>query len=351
LVRALGLLALSCHALARGEPLGKELLVFGSAQAAGTPGYDDTAQLGDGLLLSADVLLTLQYAQFRLFGEYLATNREHDLERLQLGWTPTVDTTVWVGRYHQLASVWNHEHHHGQFLQTSITRPAVENWEDDDGIIPQHHVGALLENRWHLAAGHTILTGVSGGYTAVLNRDGLEPFDGTDHRLGFQARLAWLPGELNDSGVGLLFATSRINADPSHGPIAIADLDHVDQHVFGVYTNYSAERWSVVSSLYGIDAADVLRRGEDRAQFAAGYVQAELQLTYAVRGFARHEFSVNASDAQYLQLFPSFARARTSLGGRWDFTRRQALTVEVSDTHTLIHHFGELRLQWSAALL
>ncbi len=326
-------------------------MIFGSAQLAGTPGYGDTSQLGDGLLVSADILLTLQYEQFRVFGEYFATNHEHDLERLQFGWTPSADTTLWVGRYHQLASVWNHEHHHGQFLQTSITRPAVENWEDDDGIIPQHHVGVLLENRWHLPASHTILTGISGGYTAIVKKDGLEPFDGTDHRFGVQARLAWLPNELNDSGVGLLFAASHINADAMDGPLAIAALDHVDQHVLGIYGIYAAERCSMVSSLYGIDVTDVLHPGEDRTQFAAGYLQGELQLTYDVRAFARHEFTVNASKAQYLRLFPSFAIARTSLGARWDFTRHQALTVEISDTHTLTNHFGELRLQWSAALL
>jgi hypothetical protein len=318
----------------------------------GTPGYADTSELSNGLLLSADVLLSLQYDQFRLFGEYLATNREHDLERLQLGWTPSPDFTVWLGRYHQLASVWNHEHHHGQFLQTSITRPSIEDWEDDDGIVPQHYVGALLENRWHLPGAQTLLSAVGGGYTAVINHDGLEPFDGSGHRQGFQARLTWLPNELSDTAVGVLLATNHINADLSIGPLLIADLDHVQQKSLGVYGNYSGEQWSAVGAIYGIEATDITTRGTgNSSRFVAGYVQGERELAHDLRAYARHEFSINASESQYVSMFPTFATARTSIGVRWDYTRRQALSCEVSDTHTRTNHFGELRVQWSAALL
>ena len=57
------------------------------------------------------------------------------------------DTVLWLGRFHQPASAWNTEHHHGQYLQTDITRPYIERWEDEQGIIPQHITGLLLESR------------------------------------------------------------------------------------------------------------------------------------------------------------------------------------------------------------
>ena len=62
----------------------------------------------------------------RLFGEYLVSSVEHDLERFQIGYELVPDTLIWAGRFHQPASAWNVEHHHGRYLQTSITRPAVE---------------------------------------------------------------------------------------------------------------------------------------------------------------------------------------------------------------------------------
>ena len=71
-------------------------------------------------VLQADMLLSLQKGPFKLFAEYLLSDHEGDLERFQLGWQLSNDTVIWIGRYHQPTSVWNHDHHHGQYLQTSI---------------------------------------------------------------------------------------------------------------------------------------------------------------------------------------------------------------------------------------
>ena len=117
--RLLLVLSLLCSPLARGDPLQHEFLLLPSAVVVGT--FDrqaPEAQLYDQVL-QADALLTLQKGPFKLFGEYLLSDHEGDLERFQLGWQLSSDTIIWVGRYHQPTSVWNHEHHHGQYLQTN----------------------------------------------------------------------------------------------------------------------------------------------------------------------------------------------------------------------------------------
>src|SRR5262249_52267718 len=98
--------------LARGDPVQAEFLLLPSAQVVGT--FDRQApvtQIEDEVL-QADMLLSVQKGQFKLFGEYLVSDHEGDLERFQLGWQLTDDTVIWFGRYHQPSSVWNHEHHH-----------------------------------------------------------------------------------------------------------------------------------------------------------------------------------------------------------------------------------------------
>ena len=52
---------------------------------------------------------------------------------------------------------------------------------------------------------------------------------------------------------------------------------------------------------------------------------------------------VDAKGTQQLQI--------DVIGLRWDFVRRQALTLQLSDTNTLDGHFSDIRLQWSAAFL
>jgi hypothetical protein len=40
-----------------------------------------------------------------------------------------------------------------RYLQTAISRPAIENWEDEEGLIPQHITGAPVESRRGYAPG------------------------------------------------------------------------------------------------------------------------------------------------------------------------------------------------------
>ena len=83
--------------------------------------------------------------------------------------------------------------------------------------------------------------------------------------------------------------------------------------------------------------------------FEVGYIQAERRFPYDLTGFLRWEDSIGASDSQYLKLFEEFARVRYIGGVRWDFAKRQALTLQLGNTHTLNGHFDDVRLQWSAA--
>ena len=312
-------------AAAYADPLQHELLIFGSAEAADTGGRG-TSEDDVHTLLSADVLFSLQKDQFKLFGEYLLTNHEADLERFQLGWEPTTNTVVWIGRYHQPGSVWNHEHHHGRFLQNTITRPAAENWEDDAGIIPQHFVGTLVESTWRLPGGHSLETSFGAGLAPTLTAAGLEPinlikaaFQG--HRFGYQARVAFAWDELGDTGAGLLFAKSNLNV-PEKDAAALPGLDHVQQTLLGAYASYAYDAWKLSAVVYHIDAVEIgTPAAEQQSHFSLGYLQLERELLMTVHLFARAERGTQLTDAAYLRLFPNFVNARTTLGLRWDCAR------------------------------
>ncbi|HZF16701.1 MAG TPA: hypothetical protein VE046_12220 [Steroidobacteraceae bacterium] len=339
-----------------------DLLVFGSAELYESSGFDAPVSADfrrvfvSDQLVAADVLFSLQKNRFRLFGEQLVTNHESDLERFQIGWEATEDTVIWLGRFHQASSVWNHEHHHGQFLQTSITRPASEEWEDQNGILPQHFTGLLVESNWHLAGNRGLRTAIGGGMAPLLTTVGLEPFDVThpdthEHQLGFQARIGFLPDELGESGFGLLFAHNELNWEEGPPP-ALAGVTHFDQTVIGLFGNYVHDPWRVSSALYYVDmeAVNALTPSHYSA-FGTGYLQVERSFPHGLVVFGRREDSVNAHDSSYLTLFPNFVATRTLLGLRWDYHRRQALTLQVANSKSLSDDsYVEYRLQWSGAL-
>src|ERR1700684_278826 len=132
-------------AIAQHEHSSSEFEVFVAAE--GLAGHGQPHPREDDPWVDADVIFGLTHEQFHVFGEYFITPEEHDLERFQLGYEVIPDTVLWLGRFHQPASAWDTEHHHGRYLQTAITRPAIENWEDEEGLIPQHIPGALVESR------------------------------------------------------------------------------------------------------------------------------------------------------------------------------------------------------------
>src|SRR5580704_5347319 len=150
--------------------------------------------------VDADVVFGITQHQFRVFGEYYATPDEHDLER-----------------FHQPASAWNTEHHHGQYLQTDITRPYIERWEDEQGVIPQHITGALFESRQSIGKDGAIQISAGVGAGPALTNGSLDAIDliGSNpgrHRLSVTGRLAYLPEYVGPSSVGLMFGHDDLAA-------------------------------------------------------------------------------------------------------------------------------------------
>jgi hypothetical protein len=352
--RLLVALAVFCSPWARGDPLQHEFLLMPSATAIGTfDRQSPETQLYDQVV-QADALLTLQKGPFKLFGEYLLSDHEGDLERFQLGWQLSNDTVIWVGRYHQPTSVWNHDHHHGQYLSTTITRPWIDEWEDLRGVLPQHFAGVLIESSQEVFGGLRLRTAIAGGLTPKLANDGLEPFDlihpDSGRKPGYQARASLHPGEFSDSGFGVVVADDQIDATgfrPVRGP----RLDRIDLQLYGLFGVYTDDVWRVMATVYAA-RADVHYFGgaDDDDSFGFSYLQVERHFGRNFTGFARVEEAAGVGNSAYLHLFEQFARTRYLGGLRWDFLERQALTLQLTDSFVINGHFSDVRLQWSAAL-
>jgi hypothetical protein len=72
--------------------------------------------------------------------------------------------------------------------------------------------------------------------------------------------------------------------------------------------------------------------------------------------FGRWEDSERMQESRYVALFDhqdgslEIALRRRALGVRWDYARRQALTLELSHIVSLHQQSNEVRVQWSAAV-
>jgi hypothetical protein len=333
-----------------------ELEVFVAAEAF--HGSGQTRSSDADPWVDADVVFGITQHQFRVFGEYYATPDERDLERFQMGFEFVPETVLWLGRFHQPASAWNTEHHHGQYLQTDITRPYIERWEDEQGVIPQHITGALFESRQSIGKDGAIQISAGVGAGPALTNSSLEAIDliGSNpgrHRLSVTGRLAYLPEYVGASSVGLLFGHNDLVAS---GGRVLPSLrsSRAELTIYGAYIDWNTEPWRVVGATYYVDVnLDDATRDES---FISGYLQIERQLPKRFTIFGRSEESARMQESRYIALFNDLDRDieialhRQALGLRWDYARRQALTLELAHVISLDRRSDEVRVQWSAAI-
>jgi hypothetical protein len=309
----------------------------------------------DDPYLNADILFAGGVKQFRALGEFFLSENEHDLERLQFGYEFAPDTALWVGRFHMPASAWNSEHHHGRYLQTSITRPFIERWEDEHGLIPQHITGALFETRQGIGTESALQIATGAGAGSSWGDHQFEPVDligenPGQHRFSVSARLAYLPEYEGVSSAGLLFARDQVF---STNPQLFNALDsaHVVLTVSGAYVDWSVNQWRFMGAGYYVDVD--LDQTAHNESFTSAYLQIEKQFPENLTAFSRIEDSARMQESHYVALFQrddrniDVALRRQALGLRWDFLRRQALTIELSHVASLGQRSNEVRLQWS----
>ncbi len=307
---------------------------------------------------SADVVYSYSGERLRVLGEYLLSTDESELERLQVGWSLSDSAMLWIGRFHSPASFWISEFHHGQYLQTSITRPSLEQWEDENGAAPAHVTGINLELEHALANETSLGVSVGVGLAPKFVDTELEPFDildpRSDHGLSLSLRASYRPDMFAPVQVGLVSSWNEIDVVAGNNP-GLVDLDRINQLTVGMYADV---RWRdlrlIASAVYhDNELRYVDRRVNDR--YLLTYVQPEYSVGDNLTLFGRVDIGSNEDDSLYLDFLPAFLSHRNMLGVRWDFGRHQSLTLELADTsrqgENFSHeHFKELRLQWSAVI-
>jgi hypothetical protein len=300
---------------------------------------------------SVDALITSSIGQFRGLAEYLLTDDEHDLERFELGWAPDEDTMVWIGRYHRPYSYGNTLHHHGQYLQTTIERPALEEWEDDDGYLPAHATGLLMETHQTSETGSGLHVALAAGAGTVLDENGLKPFDvlhpESGHDLGGDLRVAYLPDALGENSIGASVSYSKMeckSCESSAPPLSDLYLGTASG-----YVDWRLHQWHLLSTvIYARGELNHTDGSSSDQSFWSGYAQVEFAASDRWTAYVRQENRWGDRNSEYLTYFRDSISQASIAGIRFEFLRRQALTLELSREHSPADDFSKIAIQWSA---
>jgi len=87
---------------------------------------------------------------------------EIDIERLLIHYDVNNLLKIDVGKFHLPLGYWNLNYHHGVWLQTTMDRPAIVEFEDNGGPIPMHDTGIQL-------SGSALLEGFDLNYACAIS--------------------------------------------------------------------------------------------------------------------------------------------------------------------------------------
>jgi hypothetical protein len=330
----------------------QELLFF----LNGGPTYHQVSS-EDGLqendfILATDVLYSYLKGDYRFLAEYILSTEESELERFQFGWQFEEETIGWLGRFHSPVRYWNSAYHHGLYLQTSITRPLIEKFEDEGGILATHITGVMIETTRDLQGSDAYQAVFALGKASIIGESELIPFDlldaSSEHKTAVDFRLAYLPDQLGENQIGLILNWSNLGVEDSL--VVQQGLQHIEQGTVGVYADWRKSDWRILANLTYISNQMVKQVRKQTDTFSAAYLQAEYDINSEWKIFGRVEDTYGVENSEYLELFPSAILQRQMLGLRFDFYKNHALTIELSTIEIQSEDFDQAWLQWSAVL-
>jgi len=255
---------------------------------------------------------------------------------------------------HNLLGYWNTQYNHGTYLQTSISRPQIAEFEHNGGLFPSHTTGLLLETSQEIALEGSIdFSFVAGsspelrtadegqlGGLVLHSRELFNPSKG-EHKLNLTARMIYSPQTIRNNQLGVFASQIEIAVDDPN-------INSVNLTVAGLFTYWEFQSLNIYSSLFYIRDSVESINIKNSGSFSSGYIQLDYIIKENWTLFGRLEDTFNETADPYLALMQNFSPTTQVAGIRWDVTHNQALKLEASEKELTGETVSTLILNWSA---
>lgn len=294
---------------------------------------------------AATFLYTRETEQLRLFTELHASKEGNgEIARLQAGWRFAPQTTLWAGRFHNPQGYWNTQYHHGTYLQTSISRPGIERFDDEGGVLPSHFIGLQLDGTRNIGAEGGLRYEAALGAGGVIDDEGLESpaffMPQRSSKPTASLRATYTPVEGGPVSFGAFLGRNELPTDD----LAVREIT---QTVYGAFGTLDFERGRLIGAVTALYNELETTGTDTSGRFANAYLQAEYQATPTWTGYGRIENSSGADNDPYLTLFPRYIKNQHVAGLRWDMYAKQALKLEYSHPEIAAGSYEAVAVEWS----
>jgi len=306
-------------------------------------------QEDNDILPRAALFYANDLGNIRILGEAVIEDNEKRLGRFKIGLESSKSNILWIGRTHNPSSYWRDQFHHGGWLQPTINRPGITDFEFSGGVLPVISTGATYEGGSAVNNYGGLSYVINFGITSILSANGLEAprlseIDFDIHSSSFSTRLSYKFDSYNGGDELGIFGSNNHIANKSNIG------DEFEQLVFGMFINWNVSDLKITSEWYSvtnktINNPTVAVVTED---FHNAYIMLDYILDDSWNAYTRHENTTEEKNNLYLSNFPTFVIKRSLLGARYSISRNQTLKFEIEKNKLLSGgEYSQVAVQWN----
>ena len=237
--------------------------------------------------------------------------------------------------------------HHGGWLQPSITRPGIAEFEVPGGLVPAHSTGFMYEGGAEVDASEGYGFVMTYGYGSELGDKGLEvPSLTKRNRSMNNSSLAFRWSYHFESGSAVNEA--GIMSSFSYIPVENNIEEDIEQELVGVYINWNFEDVRLISEAFRVNTKVNASLSSNHNSFDNAYAMLDYAYNENISYYARLENTRHDETDAYLQRFPRFVSQRSMLGIRYNLSPKQLIKFEIDRSERFSgDEYYQASVQWS----
>ncbi|HEY1264453.1 MAG TPA: hypothetical protein VGF06_13085 [Terriglobales bacterium] len=260
-----------------------------------------------------------------------------DLERLLFNYSVSDAFNVSLGRYHSSIGYYNTAYHHSSWMQTTVERPFLFQFEDDGGILPIHNVGMSVNGAvpsGTLGLHYVVEVGNGRASRSRLDEAVQNAIDENSHK-SLNLAMFVRPDRWRGLQAGVSYYLDRLTPDPgtlfqnpaNPFPGTVAADPRIDERIAGAHVVYQTGRFELLNE--GLLIQHNLNGY--RTFYTPGFYTQISNRWGQMRPYFRYQY-VNANAWE-----PVFGdvglRQGPTAGVRFDFTESAAFKIEYDRTN------------------
>lgn len=204
---------------------------------------------GFSLILSSDISERVSFFSETEFDLTGSGSTSITIARMKLNVDLFDGLRMTLGKGHTAIGYWNKNYHHGAWVDPTISRPLIYNYEGSGGVLPLHYYGVELMGDFSSGLGNvSYVATLANGNGPTTTSTPVQ--DRNDSKL-LALLMTWEPRE--DAGLGFNVVLDRIPGDPAIGPFR----DHtIEELIYGGHLFYRVEPFDFVTEFQHITHED-----------------------------------------------------------------------------------------------